>query len=276
MATNITQRLIAAGASPERARAFEQQFTAQAQKVGIKRTQDIEDAFDAELAAASAVLFPMTFKPPKVSDTNFDAYANLVLGKPAIDFAIKKAAPNYIAALSSPNSYIKDITTAAQKQISLDAVIAEIRKDALTDESLFGGLNEADVIASAKNIYDEYQKSLQVKEDLINSNKYYKAGLPDPKLKYGTKTDFTQGIIDYKTNPGVLKVLGSSKVRQAKQLSQVAPAGYMAGAAKEFGEMKGQYANIEKDIFNQFIKTGATPFKDEVKIRQFLKDKNLK
>ena len=95
MKTNITQRLIAAGASPERARAFETQFTAA--RPGAKK-KDIQDAFDKELAAASAALFPTTFKPPKASDADFDAYASLVLGQPAIDLAVKRAAPNYTSA----------------------------------------------------------------------------------------------------------------------------------------------------------------------------------
>jgi len=273
MKTNITQRLIAAGASPERARAFETQFTAA--RPGAKK-KDIQDAFDKELAAASAALFPMTFKPPKASDADFDAYASLVLGQPAIDLAVKKAAPNYLSALNSSNQYIKDIAAAAQQGISLDSVITSIRNDALTDESLFGGLNETDVVNQANKLFSEYSKSLQAKETLLNKDKFYGAGLPDPKLKYGSKTDLTAGTIDFRTNPAVSKIFSSPKVTRAKQLSQTAPAGYMAGSEKEFSKIRSGFSDIEKDVFNKFLNTGATPFRDEVKIRQTLKDKKLR
>lgn len=272
MATNITQRLIAAGATPERARAFETQFAAA--RPGAKK-KDIQDAFDKELADASAALFPFTFKPPKAADADFDTYASLVLGQPAIDLTVKKTAPNYLSALNSSNKYIKEIAEAAQKGLSLDTVIASVRTDAITDESLFGGLNEADVIAQVNDVFSQYQKIGQAKETLLNANKFYEAGLPDPKLKYGAKTDLTAGTIDFRTNPAVSKIFSSPKVTRAKQLSQTPPSGYMAGSEKEFSKIRSGFSDIEKDVFNKFLNTGATPFRDEVKIRQTLKGKKL-
>jgi hypothetical protein len=58
-------------------------------------------------------------------------------------------------------------------------------------------------------------------------------------------------------------------------LSQTAPAGYMAGSEKEFSKIRSSFSDVEKDVFDKFLKTGATPFRDEVKIRQTLKGKKL-
>ena len=75
MANKITQRLIAAGASPQRAQAFAQQFTKQVQSAQptITKPQDIQDAFDAEIAAYAAVAYPNTFRPPTIDDPKIDA-----------------------------------------------------------------------------------------------------------------------------------------------------------------------------------------------------------
>jgi hypothetical protein len=274
MKTNITQRLIAAGASPERARAFETQFTAA--RPGAKK-KDIQDAFDKELAAASAALFPTTFKPPKASDADFDAYASLVLGQPAIDLAVKRAAPNYTSAErtyaekdSEDFTFPEFIVNEIKMGTPLDEAIA-----VGTSAGIKFGLKSDTAKKQIEDFYAEYAKIPQAKETLLNANKYYAAGLPDPKLTYGAKTDFTAGEIDFRTNPAVSRIFSSPKVTRAKQLSQVAPAGYMKGSEKEFSEMRSGFGDIEKDVFNKFLNTGATPFRDEVKIRQTLKGKKL-
>ena len=279
MATNITQRLIAAGATPERARAFETQFTAA--RPGAKK-KDIQDAFDKELAAASAALFPMTFKPPKASDADFDAYASLVLGQPAIDLAVKRAAPNYT---SAERTYAEKRNNPEDFNFS-EFIVNEIKNGVPLDEAIAVGtstgikfgLKSDTAKKQIEDFYAEYAKIPQAKETLLNANKFYEAGLPDPKLKYGAKTDLTAGTIDFRTNPAVSRIFSSPspKITRAKQLSQVAPAGYMAGSEKEFSEMRSGFGNIEKDVFNKFINTGATPFRDEVKIRETLKGKKFK
>jgi hypothetical protein len=274
MKTNITQRLIAAGATPERARAFETQFTAA--RPGAKK-KDIQDAFDKELAAVSASLFPMTFKPPKASDADFDAYANLVLGKPAIDLAVKRAAPNYTSAeqtFAAKDSEDFNFSEFIVNEIIMGTPLDEAIAVGISAGQKFG-LKSDTAKKQIEDFYAEYAKIPQAKEALLNANKFYEAGLPDPNLKYGAKTDLTAGTIDFRTNPAVSKIFSSPKVTRAKQLSQTAPAGYMAGSEKEFSKIRSGFSDIEKDVFNKFLNTGATPFRDEVKIRQTLKGKKL-
>ena len=98
MATRIAQRLIAAGASPERAAAFERQFAAA--RPGI-RPRELQDAFDEELAALSRSVYPGTFRPPTLDDPQIDDYINAVYGKDRYDNAKRQVAPNYFAAEQS-------------------------------------------------------------------------------------------------------------------------------------------------------------------------------
>ena len=75
--SEITRRLVAAGASPARARAFAEQFAKS--KPGVK-TQDLEDAFDEQLAELSKAAFPNVFRPPTLDDPRINDYVAFVYG----------------------------------------------------------------------------------------------------------------------------------------------------------------------------------------------------
>ena len=75
MANPIVQRLIAAGASPQKAQAFATQFTQKIQTAKpTAKTTDIQDAFDEELRSLSEAAYPNAFRPPAVDDPRIDDY----------------------------------------------------------------------------------------------------------------------------------------------------------------------------------------------------------
>jgi len=290
MANQIVQRLIAAGASPQKAQAFATQFAKS--RPGLK-PQKLEDAFDAELGAITASLYPNTFRPQDLDDVQTIDYFKGIYGQPKYDQLIKTTAPTYSAALNSANQYIKDIALAAQQGISLDSVIASIRTDALTDETLFGGLNEEDAITQTNKIYTDFAKTTTAAKNFLSKDKYYKANLPDPKLTYGKTANLAAGVIDFRTHPSVEKYITQMPKELKAQdsmnrLTATTPAaGYIGAAgpeaAKTFSAQRetartapSQVAGYEDRLFNKFIESGAKPFFDEVKRREFVKGKTIK
>jgi len=86
MADRLTQRLIAAGASPQKAAAFTKQFAAA--RPGLK-PEKLEDAFDAELGAITASLYPNTFRPQDLDDVQTIDYFKGIYGPERYDQIIK-------------------------------------------------------------------------------------------------------------------------------------------------------------------------------------------
>lgn len=287
MKTNITQRLIAAGASPERARAFETQFKTQTSAFGIKKPQDIQDAFDEEIAAFSAAKYSNTFKPPKLDDPRIDSYIQALYGAGKLGELEKsvytKTAPTYFKLKNSLEKNSDSSTWNLEQTIvkaledgQTPALIAQnliINRDDLWD-----GFTEGKVIEfvnSLSNEKDAFNAQFPVaKENLLMKDKYYKVGLPDPKLEYGLTEDLSKGIIDFRSHPSITKILKTDGVR-AKQLSKTAPAGYIGAAGPEsaaaFGKMKEDSINFESNLLFNLKGTKATPFLDEVKRRESLK-----
>lgn len=292
MANKIVQRLIAAGASPARAQAFATQF---AKSMPGKRPQDIQDAFDAELASLSQAFFPNTFRPPAPEDPRFLDYAVGVYGedqiRKVINDAFTKNAPTYTAAQAG-TPYEQKIA----RDIASGKTIVQIQSQILQDYDqqnpdllAFPAVKTTeDAITAASNyaskLFNEYKKaeglSLGSVKNFLNTNKYYKAQLPDPKLKYGKEEDLSAGIISWKTHPQVEKALKSPEVTRAKAISQTAPAGYIGAAGPEaikgFDKMRTDARNVEENLFNEFVSSKANPFKDEVIRRESLKKKTLK
>lgn len=260
----IAQRLVAAGASPERARAFEQQFIAS--RPGLK-PQEIQDAFDDQLAAFSAAQWPYTFKPQSLSDAELPDYIIATYGQQRYDDLTRKASPFFNSSLNSSNAYIRDIANAARQGIDIASVIASIRNDAMEDETQFGGLKEADVISQANKIYTDYARAADAAKGFLKTDKYFKANLPHPNLKYGTKTDLKAGTIDFKTNPKVKDIV---EKRQQFITSQGTPYGPSIASSRESVRFS------DDNLLKSFQSSKATPFFDEVKRREFLKGKTTK
>lgn len=287
MAT-IAQRLIAAGASPERARAFETQFTKKVQTAQpTAKTKDIQDAFDEELRSLSEAVYPNAFRPPAIDDPRIDSYIAGLFGKNKLEQlqtdVLKQNAPTYykiknsLTKNSDPATWnLEQTIVSAIEAGQTPAVIAQnliINRDDLWD-----GFTEAKVtefVNSLSNEYDKAQSTFPVaKEKLLTTNKYYKAGLPDPKFVYDKREDLAQGKIAWTTHPSVKKIIEAGNVKVKEQLAQTyGPAGPQSSAAA------GIAALPDKEVENLFIEfkaSGASPFKDEVKRREFLKGKTLK
>ena len=124
MANQITQRLIAAGASPQKAQAFAQQYVAKTAKAGIK-PKDIQDAFDAEIAAFAAAAYPNTYKPPAINDPTIrdyivGAYGENVLGSIRDKSFSFKAPDLYKILIANP-----DLENTPDNKLGLDAYIVK-------------------------------------------------------------------------------------------------------------------------------------------------------
>ena len=122
MANQIVQKLIAAGASPQKAQSFAKQYMAQTAKAGIK-PKDIQDAFDAEIAAFAAAAYPDTFKPPAVNDPRIRDYIIGAYGSQVLD-SINDKSFSYKAPdldkilLANPN-----LENTPDNQLGLDALL---------------------------------------------------------------------------------------------------------------------------------------------------------
>lgn len=316
MANKITQRLIAAGASPQRAQAFAQQFTKQVQAAqpSITKPKDIQDAFDAEIAAFAAAQYPGTFKPPAIDDPRIDDYIKGAYGENVLSNITTKSfqfkAPDlYKILVANPN-----LETTPDNQLGLDALIVKkvyieqqpigqlkndlasgIYKDPTGKKTITGSLLPSEY----SGLVDKYagqdaaqlEEETKLKTNFLTSDKYYKVGLPTPNVKYGKTEDLAAGIIDYKTHPSVAKYI-TTKAPKKEQFPSgnklTIPAGNMgispiaAKAAKVPTGMAGVKAieeqpfkqaaqQFEDNLFNQFVKSGATPFMDEVTRRESLK-----
>lgn len=305
MAT-IAQRLVAAGASPERARAFEQQFTKKVQTAqpGLGKPKDIQDAFDAEIAAFAAAAYPNVFRPPTINDPRIAAYIQGAYGPEVLkginDKAWQAKAPDVANVIKRVGGV--DLSTANDAQLAalgLDAFVVgkvlqgvpvgEIKntlasgaikvadpKNPKVSKTITGALLPSEYGALVDKYSGQYgaaieENSNQV-QNFLESDKYYKVGLPTPKIKYGRTEDLAQGVIPWTTHPSVDRILKTQGVR-AKQLAQTAPAGYIgaSGGGEAFNKMRTEAANFEDNLFNEFLQSGATPFGDEVKRREKLK-----
>jgi len=265
MAT-VAQRLIAAGASPERARAFEQQFISA--RPGLK-PREIQDAFDAELGAFSAAQWPYTFKPQSLDDTELVNYFKGVYGENKYNQVVSKAAPAFTQAQNSDNFVIKTILQDIQDGIPLADSLAGVRTAWKTPElrAQFANLTEQDAVNQVNKLYADYNKSIDAAKNFLAGDKYYKANLPHPNLKYGTKTDLTAGTIDFRTNPKVKEII---EKRQQFITSQATPYGPSIASSKESVRFS------DDNLFKSFLGSKATPFFDEVTRREFLKGKTTK
>lgn len=292
MADRITQRLIAAGASPQRAQAFATQFAAA--RPGLK-PQKLEDAFDAELGAITKSLFPNTFRPQDLDDVQIIDYFKGIYGPERYDQIIKSAAPKFYAAKNSTNQIISQIAKDYENGVDLAETISAIRT---LSPDLLGGLTENDAVSQATVVYNDYLKSTSAAKNFLSKDKYYKANLPDPKLTYGKTTDLAAGVIDFRTHPSVEKYF-ATKAPTKEQFpggnKLTIPAGNMgispiaaraanvptgiAGvkAIEEQNEpFKQATQQFEDRLFNKFIESGAKPFFDEAKRREAVKGKTIK
>ena len=308
MANQIVQRLIAAGASPQKAQAFAQQFAAS--RPGVK-PQKLEDAFDAELGAITASLYPNTFRPPSIDDPQIDDYIIGAYGEDILDNINQKS-----WSTAAP-TFSKSIAGLAQGQdktgLNIDQYIAyelfyggktagQIQNELQTEEGLAftGNLLPSDVNARVNKLSTELNnvaaKEASLKKSFLNNDKYYKAGLPTPKLEYGKSTNLKAGKIGIDTLPGVPKFIEKeapiefqrvegqrqglreqmpfiAAARQANPQS-ITPSGYMSPNFENTEDMARE--TITNKLLGRVNEKKQTPFFDEVKRRESVKGKTIK
>ena len=294
MANPIVQRLIAAGASPARANAFAAQFAKSQPSV---KTQNLEDAFDEQLGALSQTYFPNVFRPPAVDDPRFDDYVKFIYGPDVLQKIETKVLPNiaptYAKALNSPVAYEKKLASAIKQGFTLAQIQQAILNDfnnndpallefPIVKTTAYDPATTADVVEGinsyANKLYDDYVKVApaltEAKTKIFDSNKYYKAGLPDPKLKYGKTEDLSKGIISFETHPQVEKALKNipapilAKSPETRITSQL--------PSQPSSMPLYDKANPKEAFFKEFSSSKANPLKDEITRREYLKDKTTR
>ena len=281
MATRITQRLITAGASPERAAAFEKQFIAARPSL---KPQDIQDAFDLELGAYAAAQFPNMWRPQtNLTDADLPNYIIGTYGQQKYNDIVSKASPAFNKAKQSSNLAIQTIVKDIEDGVPLADAIVGVRtawKDAANRVAVFGNLTEQDAVNQVNSLYADYGKQTNAAKTFLSNDKYYKANLPHPNLKYGTTTNLTQGTIDFKTNPQAetvrSKVLGAVGKMQQQLPQGFRPGSITADAAERMAIQQGRQISqqpIDDAIFKSLSSSKATPFFVEVKVRENLKGK---
>jgi len=273
----IAQRLIAAGASPERAAQFEKQFIAA--RPGVK-PQKLEDAFDEELGAIAASIWPNTFRPPSIDDPQIDDYIIGAYGEDKLNNISEKA---WSTAAPTFKKAIVGLRQGQDKTaLNIDQYIAyelyyggktagQIQNELQTEEGvkITGNLLPSDVNARVNKLSNELNnvavKENSLKKSFLTGDKYYKAGLPTPNLKYGKTTNLAKGEIGIDTLPSVPKYIEEettkfSAARQANPMA-ITPSSYM---------------DPKEVIIGTVNKKGQTPFFDEVKRRESVKGKTIK
>lgn len=264
----LGQRLIAAGAQPERA----QQFVERAMfdkglpmtSIGGQRPVKLGDPYDDESQAASRALYPKGFAPPTPDDTSFKSYFDVVFGKGAADKVSKDAtirlAPTFSKAVVQPVG-------------TFEYVVSNGLKDGLSPEVVYEnvlnlgidlvGRSDADVRSYVYKLFGEYN-DLQTKlndayTDRLSKNKDYKFGLPDPKLRYGSNTDLSRGVVSVLTNPSVAKAYDK----------------FVSGLSKDDPVASQKIAGFLNRAVQAANKAMRTPYRDEVQRREALKGKKI-
>lgn len=279
MAVNqFRQRLMAAGASPERADGMIQQRAFETgapigMPASVGKPKGPNEWYNEDYATASQSLFPGGFRPPTPDSTDFSSYYDFVFGKGSyqkvFDKELKLVAPTYRTASLSNAKLDQFITTMINDGLDLNTIAQRIR-DPRAQANLIGYGEKAgqknilipftadQAIFRANEIYDDYMTGkAKVSEKVLaaaNSNKNYKYGLPDPKLRYGLTTNISAGQVDILTNPT------AAKAYAAYQNTTTNPQ---------------QLAQYKQFLLSEANKRQLTPWKDEAKRRDYLKGKKI-
>lgn len=244
------------------------------QPPGIRKGATAEIIFDPQIAAISQGKWPSTWKPfaaddPVAIDYIKGAYGDKV-GQDLIDSAFKLYAPNYLKLESQFNAKYKDrakinpltytfndkLYSWLANGLGLEAIKEQIAAEAISSPGGFGGLKLDEASKMADDVFAEYDKAnVQAnanKESFLKTDKYYSAGLPHPKFKYGASTNYKMGTIDVKTAPYVQEYFNAMR-----DLSKTT----FPGSSSASGTAIDKVLKANKD---------KTPFKDEAIRRQDL------
>lgn len=258
----LRQRLIAAGAQPERADAFVQRTMfdkgAPMTNVAGMKPKGPNEWYNESYASASESLYPQGFRPPMPDSTDFKGYFDVVYGKGSFDSFTKKAetqafakyAPTYQAALRSTSPLDKAIIPYIAKGIAP----AQIVDGLLKNPQFLAGRTPAEAQSYVTKLFNEYNDAKAQLVDIygkeIGKNRDYKYGLPDPKLRYGTTTNLSAGTVDILSQPAAAKA-------------------YAAYSTKQKDPAK--LAQYKAFLVTEANKRQITPWKDEARRRDALK-----
>jgi len=272
----LGQRLVAAGASPERAQQFVE--TAMFEKgapVGMPtsagKPAGPNEWYDEEYGASSQAVYPRGFRAPSYGQQGFDQYFDFVFGKGAYSKIAKPAeinlaqAPNYAAAKRSTADIDRGSVAAIESGATLPETITKFRKQLALDANIAGALTEKEAVAYITDLWNEYNKYVKgakpadLEEEVskkVRTNKDFRYGMPDPRLRYGMTTNFGSGTVDVLQNAG-------AKAAYDK---------YAASVGNDPIQLQAYKQALVKAINNK----RQTPWSDEAKRRDSLKGKKVK
>jgi len=282
----LGQRLMAAGASPDRAQRFIEQRTFEqggpAPQMGTPVPQrgvfsGAENWYDEDKALndkASRGPFKgvgegqySAFFPPQPGESNFKQYVDVVLGKNAYDKITAKetkgTAPLWQAASRSQNLLDQAIVQAITVN---DASIAEITETLLNPDNptVLGGRTPQQAVDYAEKVYGEYIKFQNVDVDAailkeLVKDKDYKFNLPSKKLTYGLTTDLKNNKVS---------ILSSYQAAMAFDRAVKEDPQYFASETRRTAFLN--------NLLQQANKAGMTPWKEAAGYRDYLKGKKVK
>ena len=277
------------------------------------KPRDMNDPYDPELAAASAALYPSTFRPPAIGAPGFDDYFGFVFGKDTAQKleqdVYKKNAPSYLRVYNSikgtPTNLDQYIVNELKNQIPIGTIKQNLA-NAKFDTGLLLPADYNALVNTYSNELDKAEAALgTVYKDYLTSTvnsspeaKNYLAGLPDTKLTYGQTEDFANGKISWKTHPEVDKYLKTPEyqalIPKVKSIASGKLGGYSYGSDPRMTADMNERAAIQntaalnkvvaetkdfKDedaLFKEFSTSKANPYRDEAIRRQGLKKKSYK
>lgn len=232
----LQQRLIAAGAQPERAQQFVDRvafdkgpqlttFGGAPKVSGGAKPIVLGDPYDDKTTQARRDYFPNLFYPPEPESQDFKPYFDVVLGKGAYDNFYNKSfaskAPTYSIGLKQPpRTFEYVVAGGVKKGLSPETIIDSLPGLAIinpdgTRVSITGIKTPAQYSDYVYKIFNEYNSAQEsVNADLakqLQKDSAYKFGLPDKKLRYGLTTDLSKGIISITFQPAVANALAKLK-----------------------------------------------------------------
>lgn len=300
MANEAMRRLIAAGASPERAKAFTQNVINKIQVPEMPKVAGIEvpkatmpkspvasrqvprgpqEWYSDDYATASSSFRQEQGMPswelPGFGSPDVQTYFDFSYGpgtyKKIEQRAYSALAPDYFAATKS-KGYERFLAKAIAGGASIAQIESQILKDEAEGDELLANFPvvglDGNVAKSAsdyaKRLFNQYNKVASGWGDYVGKlgTQYrdYRYDLPSAKLKYGTKNDYKAGTIDVLNNYWALQKYNAYESK-LKSNRRLTPAYVQSELAK--------YKNRLATTVN---KAGRTPLKDEKARRDALKD----
>lgn len=285
MAVNqFRQRLLAAGASPERAGKLIEERTmkipgmeglkvpgvdkalkaAAGPKVkGGVKPMGPEEWYDEDFADDSIAILPDAFRAPKYGDPTFPEYFDYVFGAGSyarVAPTTLSQAPNYATAKTSTDLFDKAVVESVESGLSWPQTFK--RLDTIIKSGAIQvpeGFTTEETVTYVRSIWNEYNRYGKANEkayqEALKANKDFQYQMPDRRLKYGAATDFKVGTVDILTNPRA-KSLYDAFV--AKNTNTATQAKYKAWLASEFTRL------------------GRTPWIDEAARRDSLKGRRAR